>query len=75
MFHIVTLKINIDVPLLYGQNKLPWQISAKHLWPIPAKTFPRCEVGINLFHVRSNLQSGTHLAGPRPTALARWRNL
>ena len=56
MSHTVTLKINIDVLIRYGQNRLPWPIPAKHLGPIPAKDIPRCKVGINLFHVRSNLQ-------------------
>ena len=54
MFHILTLKINIDVPLLYGQNRLTWPILVKHLWPIPAKDSLRGKVRINLFHVRSN---------------------
>ena len=37
MSHIVTLKINTDVLVLYGQNILPWLILAKHLRPISAK--------------------------------------
>ena len=56
MSHTVTLKINVDVLLLYGRNRLPWPIPAKHLWRIPAKEAPGCKVGITLFHVRSNLQ-------------------
>ena len=56
MSYTAPLKIHIDVLLLYGQNGLPWPIPAKHLWPISAKDVPRCKVGINLFHVKSNLK-------------------
>ena len=51
MSHTVTLKINIDVLVGYGQNRLPWPIPAKHLCPIPAKDVPRCKVGIILLDV------------------------
>ena len=56
MSHTLTLKINIDVLLRYGQNRVPWPNPAKLLWPITSKDFPRCKVGMNLFHVRSDLQ-------------------
>ena len=56
MCHTATLKINIDVLLLYEQKGIPWPIPAKHLWPILAMDAPRCKVGINLSHARSNLQ-------------------
>ena len=56
MTHTVRLKINKDFLLRYGQNRTPWPMLAKHLWPIPTKDVARCKVEINLFHVRSTLR-------------------
>ena len=55
MSYTVTLKINIDVLLLYEQDRYRWPIPAKHLRLISAKDIPRCKVGNTLFHARTDL--------------------
>ena len=72
MSHTVTVKVNINISLRYGQNGISWPIPAKHLWPMRAKDVPRCKVGIHSFHVGSISDRGRTWLVPAQTPWRKW---